>query len=321
MYAMDVVCPAHVDSAAERSRPGSPDFFISSGLFDLDLLVAQGLDITAHDEAAQEIKEQRERAQKAFLESLLAGEHLSVRAGTAGRGQSLAALVDAAYQGDTSTVLSHINSDAVRISALMLRAALRGGQVETFKALEPYSPAVAIEQALEEVPQYAPANFLVYFFKSRPFSRSEREKILACACENNDLERVRVTLTQGEIFAPTDLINRVIEQSDGQDFALLDALLGELRFPGGPLSGKPSPLWVAIKKGDVRIVRYILERGANPCRCFDAAGKLVEVTALETTPAIRILLHTAIKWHQEYEEKLNAYVKSTRVQSGCCPLL
>jgi len=318
---MEVARPVQSHAEAEQSRPGSPDFFISSGLFDLDLLVAQGVDLNAHREEAREIKEQRESEQRFFLESLLAGEKLPVRAGISGRGQSLAALVDAAYQGDTAAVLSHINSDAVRISTLMLRAALRGGQVETFKALEPYSPAVAIEQALKEVPQYAPANFLAYFFTSRPFSRSEREKILFCACEHNDLERIRVTLTLGNIFATSDMVNKAIETCDGQDFSLLDALLGERNYPHGPLGGKPSPLWVAIIKGDVRIVRYILAQGANPCRCFNSAGERVEVTALEAAPAITTLLHAALKGHQEYEKMFDAYVKSTRVQSGCCPLL
>lgn len=233
----------------------------------------------------------------------------------------LTALVNAAYRGDTSTVVSQIDSEVLKAMTLGLRAALRGGQVETFKVLESYSPALAIKQALEDVADYAPAHFLAYFFQSHPFSRAERQKILMRACMRNDLESVHVTLTRGEIRATSEIVNKAIELCDGQDFKLLDLLLEGACAWSESLTGKPSPLWVAIEKGDVRIIAYLFGHGASPCTCCNQAGELVDLRTLDTTPEIKKMVGDALRLHLEYQDAQDEFVRRLSTHDGCCPLL
>ncbi len=239
----------------------------------------------------------------------------------ASREPSLTALVHAAYTGDLSAVVSQVDTEAIKVTTLALRAALRGGQVEIFKALEPFSPEVAIKQALEDVVEYAPAHFLVYFFQSRPFSRFERQKILMHACMRNDLASVRVTLTLGKICATSEIVNKAIEQCNGEDFNLLELLLEGTYAWNDACKGKPSPLWVAIEKGDVRIISCLLDHGANPFSCFNQAGELVDLRGLDTTPEIKNMVCNAQSLQLEYQNAQEQFMSHLCKQDGCCPLL
>jgi hypothetical protein len=200
-------------------------------------------------------------------------------------------LIDSAYTGNTETVVELMETIRIEIGTLPLRAAIKGGCLETVEAIIPYYTPLEAKSVLFDTAHYnqtAITQFLVKKYNLK-FNCSDLRKAL---------EHGEIKNTILDIFVANGLqIKKIHDPFADEEDEDLDSLK--------LLSN--NPLYVAITAGFPDTVSYFLEKRADPLFCETSLLEAAKIPLIK-----KIVLQAQIQERDKHKKKKKYKKKNTK---------
>jgi len=227
----------------------------------------------------------------------------------------LTKLKEDAFNGRTDIVIQQMNSLSKSPGSTLLESAFDGGHTDTIEAIWPYLSPEEIKDACAHAIKKSPLHCVPLALKKYVRGWGDFNLFLKDAVSSQDPRRVQMVLdATNKKYINNRILKFAIEQSDNDDISILKLLIdhGATVNPNPtfidkrcPLFFPVSPITVATKKGNLTILRFLLDKGANPLHCYNGGNSFrnygIDILTVSAIPAVNKMLREAIEQRQLHQ--------------------